>query len=89
MLILALAAQGRGTRGTYRKLTLGVKDIRGVQLRGNTCMAPLCGYKNLAIGFRGVYLNQSNCPYSSFRQNWCQLQPNASIFFSAKQESYF
>lgn len=39
MFILPRVAQGQGTRGTFRKLTLGVKDIRGVQLRGHTCMA--------------------------------------------------
>lgn len=60
MIILPQVAQGQGTRGTYRKLTLGVKDISGVQLRGNICMVPFCGYKDLAIGFRELHLNQSN-----------------------------
>lgn len=34
-----LFLQGQDTSGTYRRLTLGVKDISGVQLTGNTCMA--------------------------------------------------
>lgn len=63
MFVLPLVAQGQGTRGTYRELTLGVQDVRGVQLRGNTIMVLFCGYKNLAIGFRGVHLNRSKGPY--------------------------